>query len=304
MTDEEKKFLRDKFHFPLRLVYPRHLIRPSKLNRRADQPASMSFPLRSIVYNEDGETEEWRWANNSTLDTNNRPRYFPRRFNFMGNTVLQETQLEMLYYLYWKCPHCHNGGLPADQRKTAMFAIEDLVAIAKEKVSQRADKARYDVMLYDRQLGLPEHRLRSLAKAYFIPKVDDLDIDQVRVAIDFEVQRDRRGGMENFFELSDSEEYVKMRSKLQMAIDSDIVTYLARERVWAWRGDPDQGEKKRKEDICRVLSKADPKQALIDWYENNADFRERLKYELEDLSGMEPEDPRAPVESTAGPAKR
>ena len=178
--------------------------------------------------------------------------------------------------------------------------IEDLVIIAEKHVSTRAIKARYDVMIYDDDLGLPEHRLRALAKAYFVPRVDQLTLAQVRVAIDHEVQRDQRNGIPNFIEMSNSDEYIKLRSKLQVAIDNEIIIYIPRDRVWAWKGNEQYGQKKRLEDICRILSKADPKQSLIDWYEANLDFKERLNNELEELTAMEPgEKKKMELEQTA-----
>lgn len=299
MSDDEKKLLREKFHFPLRLVYPSELVKPSRLNRLPDKPNSISMPMRVVIHNQDGETEEWRWANNTTLDNNNQMKFFPRRWTFQGATPIRETDLELLYFLYWKSPYCKNGGLPEEQRKKPWFEIEDLVKIAQTRVGQKSIRARYEVMVYDNELGLPEHRLRSIAKAYFIPRVDELDVAQVRVAIDHEVLRDKRNGINNFFELSKSDDYILMRSKLQTAIDEELVVFIPRDRVWAWKGDPEMGQNKRKEDICKVLSKAVPQQALIDWYENNLDFKERLNHELEELTAMEAPEKGAEMSSTA-----
>ena len=299
MKDTEKKELRDKFTFPIRLVYPPELVKPSRLNRLPDHSASINLQLRAVIQNKDGETEEWRWARNITQDQGGRHKFFPRRFNFQGNTAVPETQLEFLYFLYYKCPHCGNGAIPPEQRRRIYFIIEDLVQIAKGRVDQKAATARYEVMVYDAELGLPEHRLRAIAKAYFIPRVDDLDLAQVRVAIDVEVRRDAKNGIPNFIEMSNSDEYIKIRSKMQMAIDREIIIFIPRDRVWAWKGSKDMGQNERLEDICRVTSKANPKQALIDWYEANLDFKERLNIEIEELSAMEPEDKKVHTKSGA-----
>lgn len=297
MTDEDKQDLRDRFNFPIRLVYPPELIKPSRLNRLPDKPKSIGLPMRVVIRNEDGETQEWRWARDTTIDTANRTKYFPRRLNFTGNIVIPETELELLYFLFWKSPHCKNGGLSVKQRKKIYFEIEDLVRIAEGRVAMKALTARYEVMIYDSELGLPEHRLRALAKAYFIPRVDDLHLDQVRVAIDHEVKRDPRGGIQNFIEMSSSDEYINLRSKIQMAVDRDIIIFVPRDRVWAWKGDPQYNQKN--EEICRVLSKADAKQALIDWYEANLDFKQRLNNEMEGLTAMEPKDEKVKAPSQA-----
>jgi len=297
MTDDDKKDLRERFNFPVRLVYPPELIKVSRLNRLPDKPKSIGLPMRVVIRNEDGETQEWRWARNTTIDTSQRTKYFPRRLNFTGNFVIPETELEMLWFFYWKSPHCKNGGLDKKQRKKIYFEIEDLVKIAEGRVALRALTARYEVMVYDQELGLPEHRLRALAKAYFIPRVDDLHLDQVRVAIDVEVKRDLRNGIQNFIELSNSDEYITLRSKIQVAVDNDILIFVERDRIWAWKGDP-QYERKN-EEICRVLTKADAQQALIDWYEANLDFKQRLNAEMEQLTAMKPKDKKVHVPAQA-----
>ena len=299
MTDAEKKELRTKFTFPLRLVYPPELIKTSRLNRLPDHPASINLPLRTVIQNSDGETEEWRWARNITQTQGGVHKYFPRRFNFQGNTSIPETQLEFLYFLYYKNPHCGNGALPKDQRKTVYYIIEDLLKIAQKRVDSRAATARYEVMVFDDELGLPEHRLRAIAKAYFIPRVDDLQLAQVRVAIDVEVRRDMKKGIPNFIEMSNSDEYIKLRGKIQIAIDRELIIFVPRDRVWAWKGDKAMGQNARLEDICRVTSKANAQQALIDWYEANLDFKQRLNTELEELTAMSPEDKRVHAASGA-----
>jgi len=298
MTQADKEDLRKRFNFPIRLVYPPELIKFSRLNRLPDKPQSIGLPMRVVIRNKDGETQEWRWARDTTIDGANKTKYFPRRINFTGNIVIPETELELLYFLFWKSPHCKNGGLEEKQRRKVYFMIEDLVKIAEGRVAMKATVARYEVMVYDKELGLPEHRLRALAKAYFIPRVDDLHLDQVRVAIDHEVKRDAHNGIQNFIEMSNSDEYIQLRSKMQVAIDREIIIFIPRDRVWAWKGDEKVGQKERHEDICRVLSKANPKQALIDYYEGDLDFKQRLNNEMDQLTAMEPKDRKVSVPST------
>lgn len=284
MTDDEKKALRKKFSFPLKLVYPPELVKESSVNRLPDQPTSINIPLRAVFTNKDGETEEWRWCRSVNLDAAGRRRYVPRNLPFMGSANITETNLELLYFLYYKSPHCKNGAIDPKFKKRAYFMIQDLVVMATEKVSAKATLARYDVLLNDNEIGLPEDQLRAIAKAYFIPNVDKLHINQIRVAIDLSVKRDSKNGIANFFELSKSDEFLTVRGKLQTAIDLKIIYFYARERLWRWA--VEEGEKP--ENICKVLAKTLPENALISWYQANKDFKERLDRELEGYGAMEP----------------
>lgn len=298
MTDKEKKELRAKFSFPLKLVYPAHLVRKSTVNRLPDKPRSINIPCRNIFRNQDGETEEWRWANSTSYDAVGRTKYTPRNLGFMGDATLTEMDLELLYFLYYKSPHCYNGAIHEQFKKKSYFMIEDLVRIATDTVSRKAIISRYEVLLNDSEIGLPEKELRALAKAYFIPNVDKLHINQVRVAIDLSVKRDTKHGIENFFELSKSKEFLEARGKIQTALDLKLFHFDPRSRTWRWR--TVEGEKA--ESICKVLAKTLPENAMLEWYQNNSDFKERLNAELEGLGAMEEVKKELDIEAGVGPA--
>ena len=283
MTEKEKKELRNKFSFPLKLVYPSNLIRESRVNRLPDTPRSINIPCRNIFRNKDGETEEWRWANSTSFDAKGRTKYTPRNLGFMGDATLTEMDLELLYFLYYKSPHCYNGAIHPQFKKKSYFAIEDLVRIATDKVNRKAINSRYEVLLNDSEIGLPEKELRALAKAYFIPNVDKLHINQVRVAIDLQVNRDKKHGIENFFDLTKSKEFLEARGKIQTALDLKLFHFHPQSRNWRWRAL--EGEKP--ESICKVLAKTLPENAMLEWYQNNKDFQERLDAELEGLGAIE-----------------
>jgi len=297
MTEDEKKELRSKFSFPLKLVYPANLIKESTVNRLPDSPRSINIPCRNIFRNQDGETEEWRWSNSTSYDAGGRMKYTPRNLGFMGDANITEMDLELLYYLYYKSPHCDNGAIHQQFKKKPYFAIEDLVRIATDKVNRKAVQSRYEVLLNDSEIGLPEKQLRALAKAYFIPRVDTLHINQVRVAIDLQVNRDKKHGVENFFELTKSKEFLVARGNIQTALDLKLFHFHPQSRTWRWRAL--EGEKS--ENICKVLAKTLPENAMLEWYQNNSDFRDRLDAELEGLGAMEDVKKELETEPGAGP---
>lgn len=286
LNEQEKKKLKEKFTFPLRMTYAENLIKNSTVNALPDQPRSINIPLRSTIRTSDGETQEWIWAHSTIDDVKGRRKYTPRNLPFMGKAVLTELDLELLYFLYHKSPHCVNGDPELTVKKKQYFMIEDLVKVATHKVNSKAKLARYEVMLNDDEIGLPESLLRLMAKAYFIPDVDKLHVNQVRVAIDISVKREPKKGIDTFMELSKSNEILTARSKIQTGIDLKLIYYWPKGRVWRWRT-PD-GDKP--EDFCKVLAKVIPQNALIEWYNVDETFRERLDAELEGQAAMSPTD--------------
>lgn len=287
MNDEEKALLRKIFNFPLKMVYPPDMVKNNPLNPGVpDQPASITIPLKEVLRNQDGETEEWRWCNTIGRDNKGLIRYIPRNIHFNGSLRIEGTDLELLYFLYFKSPHCQNGAVPENFRKKLYFALEDPTKIASDKVVRESDYAKYKYSLYNEE-GLPEHILRAVAKAYFIPDVDKLTFDQVRVAIDFEVNRDKKEGIKKFAEMSDMGEYSKARALIQGAIDNKLVIFHPSSRSWCWP-DPDINSKRKGEEICKVLGKANQNEALVDYYRGNVQFSERLHHEMKNESAMAP----------------
>jgi hypothetical protein len=288
MTDKEKKDLLAKFTFPIYLRYPEKLIKPNRLNRLPDKPAGININLRSIL-NEDHTTVEWRWARNSSQGANGQAKFMPRIIPFQGNWTITEMELDLLYFLYYKSPYCGNGHLvmldernknipgATKQSKRASFVIEDLRQAASEKVQRRRMASRVGTMIDDPEMGLSDDRLRELATAYFVPNVDQLSIDQVRVVLDLEVQKDRQNGHKKFLEMCKADDIVKARVKVRRASDAGIITYNVTTRLWSFINSDES-----REPICKI-NKTEPFGGLADHYIGNREFADRLDEAVDDL---------------------
>lgn len=281
MTDSEKAFLKKEFTFPVYLRYPSRLIKRNKLNPLPDKPAGIDIPLKSIVY-EEGTTAEWRWAQNESRSPQGIVRYMPRILAFQGSWSITDLELDLLYFLYFKSPYCENGHLSkiedGRQAKKPYFTIEDLVKAASEKVNTRKLMARVNTLIDDDELGLPESKLRALAKAYFIPNVDSLTLDQVRVVLDLEVKRDKQNGLQTFIKMSDSSAIIQVRGKIRTAVDMGIVRFNPTKKQWNF-----VNEDKTEEPICKV-NKIEPQAGLVEFYGGDKEFAKRLDAELEGIN--------------------
>jgi hypothetical protein len=136
-------------------------------------------------------------------------------------------------------------------------------------------------MIDDDELGLPEERLRAIAKAYFVPNVDDLSLDQVRVVLDLEVRKDRQNGLQRFIDMSNTEDLIKNRGKVRTAIDEGIVKFSPKEKMWAF-----VNEDKSLDPICKV-NKIEPQAGLVEFYGGDKDFAQRLDAELDGIGAVE-----------------
>jgi hypothetical protein len=154
----------------------------------------------------------------------------------------------------------------------AKCAIEDLVGIAERKAFKEEEIATVKALIYSSQVGLGETRLRQVAKAFFIPDVNDLSYAQVKLAVEHYVHRDRANGIQNFLELIDAKQTLAVRENIQKAVDSDLIKYMPRQRTWAWV--TEHGRKN--EPIVQIAANAEAHEALYDYYLGDRKFAEQL----------------------------
>ncbi|HOM03036.1 MAG TPA: hypothetical protein PLH43_09440 [Acetivibrio sp.] len=270
LTAEDIRLIRARFpKFPVRLIYPEERVRPPQVpsNILPDKPNSISFPLRAVVKTPTG-TDVWIYAENRLIDNHGRYIYTPHNFILFGTAILQENDMELIWYLYTKCPFVE-GGLNFQGKAKATF--EDLVSKAEEKARREAAITDVKALIYSTKLGLPENKLRQIAKALFIPDVDEMTFSQVKVAIEQEIMRSK-DGVFKFMNMIDSEEHVKIRTLIQEAIDRKFIKFVPSKRSWVWVAEPG----KKNEEICEITIGTDPYEALMDLYKGNAKFANRL----------------------------
>lgn len=272
LTAADHKEIKTKFKkFPIRLVYPDSRVRPNPTshNRLPDKPTSIAFPLVATRKTEAG-ADNWRYCTNRIVGPNGVVVYTPATLYFKGNLMLDEKDIELIWWLYNICPWMSNG--KNYNNKMAKCAIEDLVGIAERKALVEEEKATVKALIYSTQVGLGEKRLRQVAKAYFVPKVDELSYAQVKLAVEHYVYRNKATGVEKFLELIDAKQTLSVRENIQNAIDNDLIKYMQRQRTWAWV--TEHGRKN--ETIVQIAANAEPHEALYDYYLGDRNFAEQL----------------------------
>ncbi|MBU1613608.1 hypothetical protein KKC87_04265 [Patescibacteria group bacterium] len=272
LTPADHKELKQKFpKFPIRLIYPESRVRPSKSkhNRLPDRPNSISFPLVAVIKTKTG-TETWRYAENKIQGANGRTIWSPHNLVLRGSIVLKDTDIELVYWLVNCCPFLEGGN--NSNGKPPKCTIEDLRGTAEKRAIKEEETATVKALIYSSQVGLPEEKLRQVAKAYFINDVEELSYAQVKIAVETSIHRDKRMGVQKFLEMVDAEQVLTVRANLQEAIDKKIITFMVQKKTWAWV--TDQG--KKNEPIVQIVTGKDQNEALYDYYLGNRGFAKEL----------------------------
>lgn len=272
MTAEDHREIKKKFpKFPIRLIYPEARVRPSrsKHNTKPDQPNSISFPYVATVKTDKG-ADVWRYAENRIYGTNGQVLYQPSNLILRGTRILQATDIELVWWLVKCCPFLEGG--ENWNQKIPKCKIEDLRGSAEIKAQREEQMATVKAMIYSSKMGLGEKKLRQLAKAYFIPEVDELSLAQVKIAVENTISRDRVHGVQKFLDMAEAGQVMEVRANLQSAIDRKIITYMVQKKTWAWV----TGTGLKNEPICQIGAVADPSEALYDYYLGNRAFAQEL----------------------------
>ena len=263
------------FHgkFPVKVVYPPERIVKSKLkhNRKPDKPASISFDLKAIVKTPTG-TEVWRYAENVIIDEKGFKRYTPKKFLFHGSKWLNRNDIELIYFLLMKSEYCKGG---ANQGTMVKFVFEDLVTEAEKRAEKKALSTKIDGLLYGENFGLPEEKLRAVAKAYFINNVDGLTLAQVQWQLDTRINS-TPDGQDKFLKMVNAEDEIKTRMSIQKAMDIELLKYDVGKKTWFWQTEGEKG--------ATIALKVPPTKsandALYEHYLGNEEFRDDLQSAL------------------------
>ena len=276
--DAVKKFFHNKF--PVKVVYPPERIVKSRLphNRLPDQPNSISFDLKSIVKSGDKGAEIWRYADDVIVDTKGRKRYTPKKFRFNGSRFLKEEDIELIFFLLKKSEYRVLGDeeLAKDkklkQTTNPKFMFEDLVTEAEKKAEAKALESRISVLLYNKELGLPEETIRKVAKAYAIKGVDTLTIAQVKILLDNKIHDKKLGGPDRFFDMVNADAELEARASIQSLEDMKLIYYDQGKTTWFWNATGEQG----RTIIAKVSRSEQPMEVLFALYNGDQSFREEV----------------------------
>ncbi len=282
LTQKEISAVRKFFHnkFPVVVVYPPERIVKSRLphNRLPDKPNSISFDLKSVVRTDEGASV-WRYADDVVFDNKGRKKYVPKKFRFNGKRFLEEKDMELIYFLLTKCEHRYfsDAELSADKKlrqpRQPKFMFEDLISEAEKKAEAKALESRISVLLYNKELGLPEERLRLVAKAYHIQNVDDLTLPQVKIMLEMKIHDKKLGGPDKFFDMVNADDEMEARASIQKLIDSDFIKQDSSKGAWFWNTQGENG----KTLITKYARTDIPVEKLYEKYRGDESFRDDIK---------------------------
>ena len=282
LADKEIEAVKKFFHnkFPVKVAYPLERIVKSRLphNRLPDKPNSIAFDLKSTVKSDKG-AEVWRYADDVIYDKNGKKKYVPKKFRYNGSRMLDVQDIELIYFLLRKSEvrYKSEDELKADktlrQPRQPKFMFEDLVSEADKKAEYKALESRISVLLYNKELGLPELRLRLVAKAYHIKNVDDLTISQVKILLENKIHDKKLGGPDKFFEMVNADSELEARASLQAVIDLKYIRYDAAKGAWFWNTEGEGGHS-----ILTKVSRNDvPVEVLYAKYNGDESFKDDIK---------------------------
>lgn len=268
LAPNDLKVLKEKFkRFPLAITYPpERIIKSRSKNPQPDKPNSISFPLSATVKTNLG-ADHWRYADNVIIKEHGVKKYTPKSLRFNGRLMLDEVDAELAWFLFTKSEYC-KGGLN-QKGKSFKFMFEDLISEAERQSDIEATRSQVKSLIYGKEMGLSEERLRAVAKAYFIKNVDLLSFGQVKVAIEHQVNRDPINGLQKFIEMTKGDELINIRMRMQDLMDAKLLKYDTTKKEWAWI----EGDKKL-DSICKVAPGKNPTDVLYDYYLGNKDFQE------------------------------
>ena len=268
---KEIEAIEKHFHgkFPVKVVYPPERIVKSKLphNKLPDKPNSISFDLVDNVKTPTG-TETWRYTENVITDLRGKKRYLPKKFIFNGARELKRNDIELIFFLLRKSSYCRGGD---NQGTKVKFMFEDKITEAEKKAEKKAIENKIGLLLYNKEYGLSEERLRAVAMAYFIPNISNLTLAQVRLRIDDKIH-ETKNGADKFFEMVNEEKEINDRGLIQRAMDMEAIHFDMAKRTWSWKVSGEKGMSL----ICKIPPNESPHEALYKYLQGNQGFRDDL----------------------------
>ena len=291
--------IKDKFgKFPIRAIYPKERVKPSKLkhNRMPDKPAGISFPFRAVRKTAKG-TEIWRYAEEVIHLDGGKKKYIPQNFSYTGSVVLTENDIELIWFLLNVCPYTKPMSDKEEDKKNyngrpPKIEFENLVKEADDKAFRKRDEAEFMAMIYSPAVGLTDEKLRTVAKALFINEVDGLFINQVREQIEKAVMVDRRNGVKKFMGMVNAEAVLTVRVNIQKAIDGKHIKYTPNTKEWVWLGE----NGKKTELICKLGRGIRPDDAIYDLYIGDEGFKDAIQSVLK-IKEIDQKPEKVPAES-------
>jgi hypothetical protein len=150
--------------------------------------------------------------------------------------------------------------------------FEDLVTEAEKRAEKKELESKVDLLLYNKEMGLPEEKLRDVAKAFGISGVNDMTPAMVKNTINDKIHG-MKDGYNRFFDMVNADEEIKIRVSIQNVRDMGILILNDKDRKWLWKT-PTGTEVVKGGHIAPDKT---PIEALYDLYVGDQSFRDDMQ---------------------------
>lgn len=193
-------------------------------------PSGAPIPLAATVEGENGP-EHWAYSSVPLIADKNggiKLRKNMKRLNFTGTLLLNEKEIDLIFFLTCISPFCENPleGQPSKGRKH--FMIEDKEESARHNIENEQKLARAKFMIIDREQGLSDDKIREIAESYYIPGINEMKPDEIRWAVHEKVLKPFSSDkIDDFFERTKAGKDFEDNAIVRQALDNNIIMLKA-----------------------------------------------------------------------------
>lgn len=275
---QERDEIKEKFGIPIELVYASKHIKTNKKSGRLEMPEQLGLPCEATVVTEGKGADVITYYQREIPGKYNEPpQYEPKTLEIKKSRTIGWEDLDLIYFLYFCSPYVENGKA-YDKNKSVHFKIKDDYAEAVSVLERDEIIADVEYHIFNKKSGLPELQIREIAKAYYVPNVDDKKIEQVRIELRNALKKlGFEKGYKAFHKEIKVEDIIESKRVIQEAIDYNVLYFDNSKRPYKWVTITHEDGKKKEEKLVVVSGSRDSKQTLVDNLKANSTMLETLK---------------------------
>lgn len=194
LSPAEINKLKKELSIPVRIKYPRRLLKKDPLAKNrtiglVHQPSGIPLPLKAIVKTNKG-TEEWISCLNFTKDKHGNIKPAPTRLeDFNGDMLLNEKDIDYIFFLFYKSPHCENGKNKSPKSSSHYFYFEQKEKEAALRTEIKRNKIDVDTLLWSPtdKGGMTLEEVKKFATSYGVRNADSFGDNELRELLEAKI---------------------------------------------------------------------------------------------------------------------
>lgn len=278
------------------LRYPAERITPANPNdpeSRESKPQGFDVPM-SATMTFDGSQAKITYYDNVINGGTDKKSYKPSYMTFDGYKILDpERDMDLIYFLLFISPYCAEmpqiipsfkgermSNFQNPQRKKVWFQVEDRIGDATQEVLIEKRVGLAKVAIFDDVNGVKDADITLLGLAWGISNAQQLEPQEIRVAINHKVLRTVRGQYDlqvinEFLEDSKMNDKLKIKAKILLAEKLEVIQIDRSGKNHCWKMLDENGEYKTR--LCNVAVGMSPHQILVDVLNDDKELLEVLE---------------------------